>query len=801
VTASDEALIFANSGPPNPPLANADVERGVAELARLGVTWPDAVAHAAALRDAQTAKREAAVAARISAADRELLLATHGGDREGVERALANGAALNARMPDGFLPRTYAGATPLLVAMHQGHGEIAELLIERGADVEVRVPASHGAGTALRAAAAQGDIKLLRLLRARGASVEADQGGSWGLLQAVCYPRGHLTRGTPIDYAEVIRLLLDAGAPLPNDAHCEILVGMVREAGANDLIPRLRRVYAEDALPALPPPIDPSVAPRVGALIEQAAEAFSTDNALSLRLLIEAWQLDPLPALGDVVETLARRIRGAHPGYEVPARGGIDGAATLRALQQALQAPPDPRSARALLRWLQTSDIYTDRPALARCIDAAAALLVHARDVRCAEGLAQHCELRPTGVGPTREALRVALLVLQETRPVPLDAAGAKSLARLEDALAGRRTMPGAVSTRAMFDAVYDDPDDDAPRHVLADRLIEAGDPRGELIALQLARHANGGKPSKREKTLLAEHGRGWLGEIAPVLGDDWVFERGFLEQATTADAGQDKLAHSLPVLASGAGTQVEWSTVRRLSLWRHAQVGAAGLLRGPRLRALRVLSDVGPADVRDLLHERVWALDQLEFAYVRRLPMWASFGKLLESAIPESFPGLTRLRVPSGDGSFDWVARLAERLPSLRELSVALQAPAIAELGALARTRGLTRVRLLGPGDLEFEPESGTLAISIPGRMAPPLAAVLGRVLDRARGLGVTRVVARTPLRAKLEGDGASRAFVRRGERLELGPLLASAEALGVPFALEPEHDDAFAPNPTRAE
>jgi hypothetical protein len=84
---------------------------------------------------------------------------------------------------------------------------------------------------------------------------------------------------------------------------------------------------------------------------------------------------------------------------------------------------------------------------------------------------------------------------------------------------------------------------------------------------------------------------------------------------------------------------------------------------------------------------------------------------------------------------------------------------------------------------------------------MAPPLAAVLGRVLDRARGLGVTRVVARTPLRAKLEGDGASRAFVRRGERLELGPLLASAEALGVPFALEPEHDDAFAPNPTRAE
>lgn len=796
LTRADEAVIFATGRRPQRPLVVEDVEQAAAALARLGVTWPDAAVRAAAVRR----EEEKARSSGLPPADEALFRAAERGDLEGARDALASGAALEARLPDELLPYTIEGSTPLLVAMQWGRGDVAELLIARGADVEARVAASHGGGSALRMAAAQGDLRLFRLLRERGASVEPEV-ANWGLLQAVCYPRRHLPQGTPADYAEVIRLLLDAGAPLPNDAHCEELVPIVSAAGAVDLVPRLRRVYAEDALPALPLPIDPASAPRVSELLTQAAASMAEDNARSLRLLIEAWQLDPLPRIGEAAEKLALRVRGSGLSYVVPARGGIDGEATLRALREALAAPPDPRAAKAILGWLQAADIYTSRAALARCIDAAAALLVHARDVRCTEGLAQHCEQRPTGVGPTRESLRVALRALRETSPFPLDAAGDAALSEVEDRLAGRRVVPGRIGVRALFEAVYADPEDDAPRHVLADRLIEDGDPRGELIALQLARHAKGGKPSKREKELLADNGRAWLGEIAPILGDDGVFERGFLWQATTAERGNAGVAHTHPVLASGAGTQPEWSTVRRLSLWRHARIGAGSLLRGPRLHGLRALSDVGPADLRDLLGGPVRPLEQLELAYVRGLEFWGPHGGLIQEGLAEKLPGLVRLRLPSTTGSVDWIAHRVAGLPALRELSVALRRPALGELVALARARSLTRVRMLGPVDFAFEVGAGQLEVSFPGRLLPPLASHVAAIVRGAQSVGVRRVTARIPVRAKLVGEAPALAFERRSERLELSPLVAACEASGVPFAVEPHADDAFAPNPTRAE
>lgn len=792
VMPDDEPTIFAGGDLPD--------KARLAALARLGVTWPDAAAHIAAAQAEREAARQASLSAQLPAADRALLLAAHSGDVEAAREALASGASIDCRLPAGLLPRGREGATALLLSLQLDHRALAELLIERGADVEARVGASHGQGTALRAAAAQGDLRLFRLLRERGASVEPTV-DSWGLLQAVCYPRRQLPTGTPADYAEVIRLLLEAGAPLPNDAHCEMLVKMVTEAGALELIPRLRRVYAEDVLPVLPAPIDPAVAPRVTELLVRAADAFAQDNAVSLRLMLEAWQLDPLPALGDAVETLARRIRGARLDYVVPARGGLDGEATLRALQDALALPPDPRSARSLLAWMQRSDIYTNKIALARCFDAAAALLVHARDVRFTESLAQHCERRPTGLGPTRESLRVALRALEATVPVPLDDEGMRALHRLEDGLSGYPTTSGGVSVRALFEAVWAAPDDDAPRQALADRLRALGDPRGAFIALQLARHAKPGKPKKREKELLAEHGRAWLGAIGPIVADDYVFERGFVVQASTGAPGEEGPAGQYPLLDSGPGTQAEWSTVRRLSLWRHAALGGSGLLGGSRLFGLRELCDAGGGDVKDLLAGPVRRLERLDFARARACQWWAMvLGDSFE-ALPDKLPALASLRLPSRDGSIDWVARLAGRLPALRELSVGLGSPALDELVALGRARGLARVTLLGPADFGFEIESGVLSIAFPGRLAPPLAKLAASVVARIRDSSVRRVVARTPLRAKLTGEADAQAFVRRSERVDLGPIAAACDALSVPFSVEDDVDDTFAPNPTRGE
>ena len=93
--------------------------------------------------------------------------------------------------------------------------------------------------------------------------------------------------------------------------------------------------------------------------------------------------------------------------------------------------------------------------------------------------------------------------------------------------------------------AIHAAPDDDEARRVYADALIERGDPRGELIVLQLRRAA--GDASEREneleRALLKRYASGWLGPIAHLvdasggLSSAWArsrtrFERGFLATA-----------------------------------------------------------------------------------------------------------------------------------------------------------------------------------------------------------------------------------------------------------------------------
>lgn len=90
----------------------------------------------------------------------------------------------------------------------------------------------------------------------------------------------------------------------------------------------------------------------------------------------------------------------------------------------------------------------------------------------------------------------------------------------------------------ALWQAVYDSPDDDAPRHVLADYLQECGDPRGELIALQLYRSTSQvgpdvtGRVTGRLTALVRKWGEGWLGQLGP-LARHATIERGFLQSIT----------------------------------------------------------------------------------------------------------------------------------------------------------------------------------------------------------------------------------------------------------------------------
>lgn len=134
------------------------------------------------------------------------------------------------------------------------------------------------------------------------------------------------------------------------------------------------------------------------------------------------------------------------------------------------------------------------------------------------------------------------------------------------------------VSERELFAAVHEAPNDDERRAILADLLSAKGDPRGEFIALQLAREkaAPSEAAAKREMALVKKHQAVWLGEAAPTiqyktsphLGANRTFgfsvrvrwRRGFLTGAILQMTG--------PQLKKLA-TSPLWSTLDQVSLWR----------------------------------------------------------------------------------------------------------------------------------------------------------------------------------------------------------------------------------------
>jgi uncharacterized protein (TIGR02996 family) len=91
------------------------------------------------------------------------------------------------------------------------------------------------------------------------------------------------------------------------------------------------------------------------------------------------------------------------------------------------------------------------------------------------------------------------------------------------------------------YEEILARPWDDRPRVAYAEALEKRGDPRGELVRVQLelywdlAGHRLGPKylaNSRRETELLKAHGDEWAREVRPLV-DDLTFERGFIDWVT----------------------------------------------------------------------------------------------------------------------------------------------------------------------------------------------------------------------------------------------------------------------------
>lgn len=168
-----------------------------------------------------------------------------------------------------------------------------------------------------------------------------------------------------------------------------------------------------------------------------------------------------------------------------------------------------------------------------------------------------------------------------------------------------------------LFAEVLANPSDAALRQVWADQLIERGDPRGELIAIQVAAGDNPLTPAqdKRMRSLIFEHREEWLGDLSPIVQhrEGLIFDRGVLDacQIQVKDVGAFHCAIGHPY----------WSTMR--SIWLCDRFAwdprTAALLTDPVCKRLEEVWVVGANSLFPLLANHpmplpiksIWTIDE----------------------------------------------------------------------------------------------------------------------------------------------------------------------------------------------
>jgi uncharacterized protein (TIGR02996 family) len=298
-------------------------------------------------------------------------------------------------------------------------------------------------------------------------------------------------------------------------------------------------------------------------MLDRAAEALRTrDYDTALRSLLAAWRENRSPDIAKRVERVgALQLAASEPW---PERGvalwkrferEVDAAEDCalawifaripdmrsrreKALQRLLDDwPPDPRLSRLAVAWVADPPVGSSATGVwsriwrlvAREADADVEARVRALDL----------ERYRTWDDSESDMQRRQRRWLERFRAPPaidLTAEHRQLLLRIDEvsARAERASTRGEVND--LYAEVYMHPDEDWPREVLADLLIDMGEPRGEFISAQLriARGEGSSQLRKRARTLQAQYQDEWLGAaLMAILTRSCRFERGFVAQAT----------------------------------------------------------------------------------------------------------------------------------------------------------------------------------------------------------------------------------------------------------------------------
>jgi uncharacterized protein (TIGR02996 family) len=450
-------------------------------------------------------------------------------------------------------------------------------------------------------------------------------------------------------------------------------------------------------------------------LLEEAAAAARKGDALAcVERLLDAWRETPAAAIADALDRVSKAaVDGVAPPSWEEAATSVDLLEAGRLVDRLREKnaseaagligllvswPRDPRIAAGMRRLCADPPFHAtgSRPFWRQVF----ALLVKHEDPRGLEELPRIArEVGRVINGATQRewmqnqlgkaAAKLAKVVVPKVK-----GAEAKLVASIE--LVGRvatKKRAAGASALELYQAVYDAPDDDGPRAVLADRLAERGDPRGELINLQLARKGRAAteEERKRERALIVKNQGAWLGPLAPVVqlkGASFTevgpivnwwhrplharWERGFLDGALVEFTG--------PQLAKLA-PQAVWATVSQLSFGRRrklpmAQVGELfGRLRGIRgidvdAESFRVLCDsqartrlevLEVGDAGDAAWERIEG-----FPALKRVMIWGGSGQTYARGLASKMwtsGRLEELRVRTPGGLVSSITRRGDGL------------------------------------------------------------------------------------------------------------------------------------------
>lgn len=236
-------------------------------------------------------------------------------------------------------------------------------------------------------------------------------------------------------------------------------------------------------------------------------------------------------------------------------------------------------------------------------------------------------------------------------------------------------------SSDALLSLVYQSPELDEPRLVYGDWLQQQGDPRAELLTLQLEPNPSSDVRA-RATALVRRFGRQWLGPLAPAVATGTErFSRGF------PSAGA--VSFATPALRDALTGHPAWNTFTELA------GSAPAFLVGTELRGLEALFVTGD-EVLPLLSRRQWPFRRLARLSVR----WSSTFSL-PALVDLDAPALRHLELAPQQGererlpgALSKLSRVLGRLESLRVEGLG----DVATIRSLLSNTGLRRLELDAP-------------------------------------------------------------------------------------------------------